>query len=317
VIDWYAESSGGSVLSGGLGSNNYSVIVNSSNMSKTFYAEARDIFTGCVSSARTAVTATMNALPQATGIDATRCGAGVVTLSATTTSDNTVIDWYLYETIGSPYSNGIATNSFSLSLNINQTLTRYAQARDTITGCLSASRTAVTATAYNCITDGEGVTDCDGNFYHSKIYDGVEWMIDNSKKTCNLATCPYYIDDGYETFGNLYFYACAASACPDGWRLPDNDDFTALNTILRSHNSVGALEDWNAGYALAGYGYLLSNGISYGWRDRSFSGNWWSSSSSGDSDSNFGESLDTGGSNFQLQVWNVTRLLSVRCIKNP
>ena len=58
TVDWYANSSGGNVLSGGLGILTFTTPSISSTT--TYYVQARNSSTGCVSSTRTAVVATVN-----------------------------------------------------------------------------------------------------------------------------------------------------------------------------------------------------------------------------------------------------------------
>jgi hypothetical protein len=58
TVDWYANSTGGNVLSGGLGTLSYTTP--SISNTTIYYAQTRNISTGCVSSARTPVTATVN-----------------------------------------------------------------------------------------------------------------------------------------------------------------------------------------------------------------------------------------------------------------
>jgi LruC domain-containing protein len=53
VIDWYANATGGNVLSGGLGVSTFTVT--STAAAITYYAQSRNSTTGCVSSSRTAV----------------------------------------------------------------------------------------------------------------------------------------------------------------------------------------------------------------------------------------------------------------------
>jgi hypothetical protein len=58
TIDWYANSTGGNVISGGLGVTTYTTpsLVNTT----TYFIQSRNTTNGCVSSTRTAVTATIN-----------------------------------------------------------------------------------------------------------------------------------------------------------------------------------------------------------------------------------------------------------------
>jgi hypothetical protein len=58
TIDWYANSTGGNVIAGGLGVTTYTTpsLVNTT----TYFIQSRNTTNGCVSSTRTAVTATIN-----------------------------------------------------------------------------------------------------------------------------------------------------------------------------------------------------------------------------------------------------------------
>jgi hypothetical protein len=58
TVDWYAAATGGNVLSGGLGTLSFTTP--SISTTTTYYAQARNLSTGCVSSTRTAVIATVN-----------------------------------------------------------------------------------------------------------------------------------------------------------------------------------------------------------------------------------------------------------------
>jgi hypothetical protein len=58
TADWYANSTGGNVLSGGTGTLSYTTP--SISATTTYYVQARNATTGCVSSSRTAVVATVN-----------------------------------------------------------------------------------------------------------------------------------------------------------------------------------------------------------------------------------------------------------------
>jgi uncharacterized protein (TIGR02145 family) len=77
-----------------------------------------------------------------TGTSNSRCGAGEVTISASSPSTNTVIDWYA-ATGGTPLLSG---NDTYTTPSIGTSTTYYAQARDMITHCVSAARTPVVAT---------------------------------------------------------------------------------------------------------------------------------------------------------------------------
>ena len=88
--------------------------------------------------------ATVNTLPAApVGTNGSSANAGTVSISGSANSGET-IDWYANSTGGSPLSGGTGTANFTTP-SISSTTIYYAQARNTTTGCVSATRTAVTA----------------------------------------------------------------------------------------------------------------------------------------------------------------------------
>jgi hypothetical protein len=90
---------------------------------------------------RTAVVATVNAIPAApTAGNASRCGTGSINITATVAGGVTV-DWYDAASGGTLLSSGATTYTIP---SLSATTTYYAEARNTTTGCISATRTAVT-----------------------------------------------------------------------------------------------------------------------------------------------------------------------------
>jgi hypothetical protein len=100
------------------------------------------VVNGCPgTSANTVVT--VNPVPAApTGSGNSRCGTGDVTISAIPGAGET-IDWYAGETGGLPVAVGSTTYT---AIGHGTTTIYYAQARNITTGCVSATRTAVTVT---------------------------------------------------------------------------------------------------------------------------------------------------------------------------
>jgi hypothetical protein len=82
VIDWYAAATGGSVLSGGTGTNSFTTP--SIGSTTTYFAQARHTSSGAISTARTAVIATINSAPSASiSGNQTICAGGSSTFTAT------------------------------------------------------------------------------------------------------------------------------------------------------------------------------------------------------------------------------------------
>jgi hypothetical protein len=144
TIDWYAAATGGTVLTGGTGTSSYTTP--SISATTVYYAQSRNTTTGCVSTTRTAVTATVNAIPViAAAVDGSTCGSGTVVLSVSGVPTGSTIDWYAAATGGTVLTGGAGTSSFTTP-SISTTTIYYAETRDTTSGCVSATRTAVTAT---------------------------------------------------------------------------------------------------------------------------------------------------------------------------
>ena len=92
-------------------------------------------------SAEVTKSANVNPLPTvASVVGNSRCGTGTVTISAVP-SDGAVIEWYAAANDGAPLLEG--NNTYTTSILTSTTY--YAQARNSTTNCLPASRTAVLA----------------------------------------------------------------------------------------------------------------------------------------------------------------------------
>ena len=141
-LDWYTVSSGGSAIASGSTFNPVGVagsgLINTNTSGVTpYYVACRT--TGCRTQANFEIKATPNA---PVGTNMSRCGEGVVTLEATVGNDET-IDWFDAAVGGNLLASSTATYTTS---SLSASTTFYAEARNTITGCVSNSRTAIEAT---------------------------------------------------------------------------------------------------------------------------------------------------------------------------
>jgi uncharacterized delta-60 repeat protein len=130
TLNWYAASSGGSSLGTGTSFTTPSI-----SSTTTYYVDAAS---GGCTSARTAVTATVNTTPSISGsTPASRCDAGTLALSATASAGT--LNWYAASSGGASLGTGTTFNTPAIS----STTTYYVDA--TSAGCTSL-RTAVIAT---------------------------------------------------------------------------------------------------------------------------------------------------------------------------
>lgn len=130
TLSWFEAQTGGSNIGTGT-----SFVTPNINTTTTYYVEAT--LNGCTS-ARTAVTATINPIPVITGTTPdSRCGPGVVTLGATASTGT--LSWYAVPTGGTSVGTGTSFSTPSLTT----TTTYYVEA--SLNGCTS-TRSAVVAT---------------------------------------------------------------------------------------------------------------------------------------------------------------------------
>jgi len=101
------------------------------------------------------------------------------------------------------------------------------------------------------------------------------WCYDNNGSNCDI-------------YGRLYTWEAATSACPDGWHLPSDDEWTTLIDFLGGEDVAGGkmketgTTHWNSpnagatnssGFTALPGGYRSTNG---GFYDRGSFGIWWS-----------------------------------------
>ena len=132
-ILWYAASSGGSSLS------------TSTSLTSATHYYATQTVSGCESTTRFDVTATVNTTPTISGTTAgSRCGTGTVSLGASASSGT--VNWYTVSSGGSSTATGTSYTTPSISTNT----TYYVDA--TNNGCTTTSRTSVTSTIYPAVS---------------------------------------------------------------------------------------------------------------------------------------------------------------------
>ncbi|QQT36066.1 hypothetical protein U0038_14870 [Sphingobacterium spiritivorum] len=135
---WYTAASGGTALTT---ANSYTI--SNPTTTTTYYVEGYNATTGCISASRTAVTLTVNPLPAAPTIpNVTTCAGTSATLTVSSPVAGISYRWYTAASGGTVLT---TANSYTIS-NPTTTITYYVEGYNATTGCISASRTAVTLT---------------------------------------------------------------------------------------------------------------------------------------------------------------------------
>jgi uncharacterized protein (TIGR02145 family) len=195
------------------------------------------------------------------------------------------------------------------------------------------------------------VTDYDGNTYNTVTIGTQTWMAENLKVThypngteiplvtnndtwgalgdndTDDAYC-YYNNKSTSQYGALYTYAAALNACPTGWHLPSDAEWTTLETFISNDGHSGtegtalkATTGWDLnGNGTDNYGFSALPG---GFRSPSngsfssagLSGSWWSSTEDSSSLA-YGRSLHYCDSYVSRSNGYKSRGFSVRCLRD-
>jgi len=139
-------------------------------------------------------------------------------------------------------------------------------------------------------------TNCDDNFFFdtrdNKTYKTVKigaqtWMAENLNYASDGSWCYDGSSSNCNSYGRLYTYAAANTACPTGWHLPSDDEWTTLTTYLGGDDIAGgklkSTSNWTSpntgatnisGFTALPGGYRNFNG-SFNYIGNN--GHWWSS----------------------------------------
>jgi uncharacterized protein (TIGR02145 family) len=204
----------------------------------------------------------------------------------------------------------------------------------------------------------------DGKVYKTiKIGDQI-WMAENlaylpsvSPTSATSSSYPdYYVygysgtdtaeakaTDNYKTYGVLYNWAAAKTACPEGWHMPSKAEWKQLENYLIDNGygfggsgdnitkSLAATTNWDysstagtpgndlssnnsSGFSALPGGWLDSGGISL-FRQVGIAGLWWSSTEDGNY---YALRMELGNSTSEYYLNNEPKIygFSVRCIRN-
>ena len=181
------------------------------------------------------------------GYDVTACGVCWSTLQNPTIEGDHTIEV------------AVAGNFTSLLTGLNAGTTYYARAYatnhagTTYGNEISFTTTSVSFESLSCPTTPT-VTDIDGNVYNTVQIGNQCWMRENLRTTHkadgttisftedSLSTSDaYYYDNSSSNMplterGYLYNWPAAIVACPTGWHLPSDTEWTILTDYLSSHN---------------------------------------------------------------------------------
>ena len=85
----------------------------------------------------------------------------------------------------------------------------------------------------------ETVTDANGNVYNTVVIGGKTWMSSNIKVNVTGSYIYNNNSSDIDTYGRLYTWEAAKTACPSGWRLPTQADFESLSQSQGGNQVAG------------------------------------------------------------------------------
>jgi len=163
----------------------------------------------------------------------------------------------------------------------------------------------------------------DGKKYKTVEIGNQTWMAENLNYEIAESRCYDNNSANCEKCGKLYnwFTATTKEICPEGWRLPNNDDWNTLDRAgggkLKARNGQESCS-WTGysctddyGFSALACGSALYFGDMYSFKSIGISGYFWSSTESSFREDGAYDYM-AGSLNFDGDKYN---LLSVRCIK--
>jgi len=185
----------------------------------------------------------------------------------------------------------------------------------------TAAAAASTDTVSGTFTDSR-----DGKTYRTVKIGDQTWMAENLNYKTGKSVCYDKEKSNCQKYGRLYDWKTAMKACPAGWHLPSDKEWTALTDFVGGEDTAGtklkSKTGWstNNGYKAAtdDYGFSALPG-GYRWSGSFFSagyrGYWWSATEYGASNA-----WGRGMRNYYDYVTRYddykTFLFSLRCVRD-
>ena len=195
--------------------------------------------------------------------------------------------------------------------------------------------------AYGSMTDPR-----DGMVYKTTTIGGQVWMAENlnyfdiegAPSSIKNDWCYWDKPENCESAGRLYTWKVAQRVCPEGWRLPTNEDWTALLTAVGADtlnpiawtgaNVLKSKSGWeNGGNGTDDFGFTalpagrkFSTKVQDGFTNHGCSAYMWSATepdiTAGADTLAFSLELNCSNENALVNTMKKTEGLSVRCVKD-
>jgi len=180
-------------------------------------------------------------------------------------------------------------------------------------------------------TNGTIVDSRDNESYKWVKIDDQYWLAENLKYNASGSVCYDNLDSNCETYGKLYNWETAKTACPADWHLPSYVEWEVLLTAVGGSSTAGTklkansnlwnsngngTDDYNFSALPGGYGAVIGNNFMF--FNVGDQGEWWTATEyESDRDRAYFRFMIYNNSSVRENNYdNKSNGLSVRCIKD-
>ena len=166
----------------------------------------------------------------------------------------------------------------------------------------------------------------DGKSYKVVKIGGQSWFAENLNYAAEGSKCYENSDDNCAKYGRLYDWATAMKACPAGFHLPTNDEWTTLTDAVGGKDIAGtklkSMAGWKEDSGTNDYGFSAlpgGDGSNDGtFEDTGETGLWWSATvTDSDGDAAWGWQVEYNREKVYRNGYYKTKLFSsVRCLQD-
>jgi uncharacterized protein (TIGR02145 family) len=169
----------------------------------------------------------------------------------------------------------------------------------------------------------------DGKTYKTVAVGRNTWMAENLNYDAKGSACYKNSADSCAKYGRLYDWKTASQACPAGWRLPTDEEWSALETV-EGWKTAGTRLKSSSGWERSGktpvgsdsYGFTALPGGNSGFgsdiefRKSGEIGYWWSATEV-DATSAWRRTIDKSVEKVYRAYYDKRDKYSVRCVQGP
>jgi len=225
-------------------------------------------------------------------------------------------------------SSSTATSSTIASSSATHSSSSFTDVLISSSSVIASSSNVVSSSTTQTISNGTLTDSRDGQAYKTVVIGSQTWMAQNLNytPTSGNSWCYSNTASNCTTYGRLYDWATALTACPTGWHLPDTTAWNTLETYAGGSalagNKLKAVSSLWATYSgiinTDDYGFSALPG---GYYDGSLfhgvgsSGDWWASTPNGTTDA-YGRYMYDDDAFLSHTNGGQASGFSVRCLKD-